>query len=273
MPTTTSPAASFIRVEKVQTNTAAALAEYVDFYKALQPTPPVTEEAEQQFLSQLSVKLDRSIVAQFQDLIGGLIQQEARRLAMPGSLDTDAQQVQLFLTEHPLPAGLAAHLPDEYRIYSLLLNVVKQFISREQPHTDSHVFGNSYKKQAKQAFAHCLVSGEKLGADVEWHHVLRDGRPPIPLTKIGHQRVDRSARERILGGDKVYEVLRKVKKGRNVSWKQLRNACEHSIASGKGNTAWRRDAQKALQDASLPHDDQAILDWLNEHGELLLTSH
>ena len=36
----------------------------------------------------------------------------------------------------------------------------------------------------------CLVTGEALGADSELHHPVRDGRPPVLLSKAGHDRIE-----------------------------------------------------------------------------------
>jgi hypothetical protein len=36
----------------------------------------------------------------------------------------------------------------------------------------------------------CLITGSALGQDSELHDPVRDGRPPIPLSKKGHASIE-----------------------------------------------------------------------------------
>ncbi len=38
----------------------------------------------------------------------------------------------------------------------------------------------------------CIVTGEELGERAELHHPMRDGRPPILLSKKGHDIIEQS---------------------------------------------------------------------------------
>lgn len=63
---------------------------------------------------------------------------------------------------------------------------------------------------------HCVITGKHLGlADVELHHPVRDGRPPIPLSKNGHDRIESTSRD---STDPIESALREIKRQGNRSW-------------------------------------------------------
>jgi hypothetical protein len=132
-------------------------------------------------LDALNRKLPRETFATTLDTIGALLLREAATLVSgPGP-------VREFLDSNPLPASLQGRLPDEFRAFCLLLNAVKQWVASEQAATDRYLLGGEARKECRAAASCCAVSGVGFkGATVELHHPVRDGRPPIPLTKAAH---------------------------------------------------------------------------------------
>jgi hypothetical protein len=147
------------------------LKEYANACEARAETDPVT----------LSRKVPREAFAETLDTVGELLLEKAAKLAAePGP-------VREFLDRYPVPGGFAEFLPDEFRVFCLSLNALKQWVSAEQAATDRYLLGGQARELCREAFDHCLVTGGHLGSDAELHHPIRDGRPPIPLSKKGHQ--------------------------------------------------------------------------------------
>ena len=136
--------------------------------------------AEQQ-LDTLNRKLPREAFARILDHVGALLLREAAALA------SQAGPVREFLDNNPLPAPLQGRLPDEFRAFCLALNALKQWVSAEQAAADRYLLGGTARAECRAAATHCLVTGAALEQDgIELHHPVRDGRPPIPLSKKAH---------------------------------------------------------------------------------------
>jgi hypothetical protein len=57
---------------------------------------------------------------------------------------------------------------------------------------------------------HCLVTGKPLEAkEVELHHPARDGRPPIPLSKVGHAEIESAIGNTANPIDKTLRALKR----------------------------------------------------------------
>ena len=83
-------------------------------------------------------------------------------------------------------------LPDDFRVFSLLLNALKQWVSAESQSTDRYLLGGTARATCREAVNKWIVTGEELGENSELHHPLRDGRPPILLSKKGHNLVEQN---------------------------------------------------------------------------------
>jgi hypothetical protein len=117
-------------------------------------------------------------------VVGGKLLEESEKLA-----NTDGP-VRKFLDDNPLPAPLAEMLPPQFRVFCLALNALKQWVSTQQARTDHHLLGGRARDLCKGATDRCLVTGDALGQDRQLHHPVRDGRPPIPLSKHGHSLIE-----------------------------------------------------------------------------------
>src|SRR5690606_33602033 len=85
------------------------------------------------------------------------------------------------------------------------------------------LLGGTARRQCRQMADHCLITGKHLElADVELHHPVRDGRPPIPLSKNGHDRIESTSRD---STDPIESALREIKRQGNRSWVMLRRGC------------------------------------------------
>ena len=183
-----------------------------------------------QGIEYLNAKIPREIFAPALDLVGELLQAQADQLLH------ENEDVQNFLRDNPLPPHMAEMLPDSFRVFALLLNSLKQWVSAESAATDRFLLGGTARQTCREAVTYCIVTGELLGDNAELHHPVRDGRPPILLSKKGHEIVERTAispersggvRNVSLTGeqDKLWQQLQTMRSQRNQSWAQLREGC------------------------------------------------
>ena len=177
---------------------------------------------EKQFLEnpeQLNQKISRDTFSSLLDEIGNLILQRSKEMA-------SSPEVKKYLKATPLPASLASLLPEEFRVFCLALNSLKQWVSAEQGATDRFLLGGTGRQRCKSVADHCLVTGETLDPKtLELHHPVRDGRPPIPLSKKGHELVEQQHSGVAADADPIRQALAEFKKKGNRSWVMLRRGC------------------------------------------------
>lgn len=77
-------------------------------------------ELAQQDPSALNRKVPREALAALLNEIGGLVLRGAAALA------ADTGTIRRFLDENPLPPSLRDRLPDDFRVFCLILNALKQ---------------------------------------------------------------------------------------------------------------------------------------------------
>jgi hypothetical protein len=228
---------------------AELLTQYGKVYQDLAQTNPAA----------LNRKLPRSALAESLDRIGAVILDEAHALAASNP------EVRRFLDENPLPEGMDALLPDDVRAFALLVNGLKQFLSTEQAAIDKYALGAGARSRCRKMLTHCPVTGEALSGSVELHHPVRDGRPPIPVSRNG-QRILEQQTAATEEEDAVGAMLREIKKP-NDTWPMLRRGC--LLLSGEapeggtsnGNAAAKSFARRALAKTELTVDD--LLGWLD----------
>ncbi len=159
------------------------LDDYLVFYQALARIDQAN----------LNKKAPREAFATVIDAIGEMLMQKSTDMAKGDVV------IQRFLEETPLPPDLAKLLPDEFRVFCLMLNALKQWVSAEQQATDRYLLGGTARDTLRKLTDECMVTGDKIGPDGELHHPVRDGRPPILLSKEGHSLIEgakRSKKER-----------------------------------------------------------------------------
>jgi hypothetical protein len=131
-------------------------------------------------------------------------------------------------------------LPDDFRVFSLLLNALKQWVSAESQSTDRYLLGGTSRATCKEAVDVCIVTGEGLGDRPELHHPLRDGRPPILISKEGHDLVEHGLQKlnfEDAGNESENEawfVIKELRAKRRQSWAQLREGCNSIISGSNG---------------------------------------
>jgi len=229
------------------------LARYFDHYQRL---------AEQQPAS-LNVKVSRDAYNDLLDQVGVLLLVASRDAAVGNGA------IRKFLDANPLPDGLKELLPDDFRAFCLVLNALKQWVSAEQAATDRYLLGGTARQLCRQAAAACVLTGQPLdGQTVELHHPVRDGRPPIPVSRAGHAQIEGQAQAS--GADPHLETLRRLKREGNRSWVQLRLGCQallaQPIASGspKVLASAKTFARKAADLTGLTHAQ--LIAWLDANG-------
>ena len=108
----------------------------------------------------------------------------------------------------------------------------------------------------------------RLGQDSELHHPVRDGRPPILLSKKGHALIEDQLAS--VGDDPIGRVLWALKRERNRSWLQLRRGCLDWLGqpvpwpSNASAAGARGFAKKAAIAAAVGYEQ--ILEWMDNKG-------
>lgn len=211
----------------------------------------------------LNRKVPREAFSELLDDIGTLLVQESARMA------TEAGPVAEFLDATPLPSSMEALLPRQFRAYCLAMNALKQWVSAEQAATDRYLFGGTARELCRSVTSTCIATGELLGSEIELHHPVRDGRPPLPLSKHGHQILEgqQSARSE----DPLEASLIALKREGNRSWVMLRRGCldllgkPQPVTSKAVASSSRTFARKAAEASKLSYVE--LLEWLDAKGK------
>jgi hypothetical protein len=223
---------------------------YSEYYRKLATTDQ----------SALNRKVPRDAFAALLDRIGKLLIDESEQLA------TSPGPVREFLDANPLPPTMTSLLPDEFRTFCLALNALKQWVGAEQSATDRYLLGGVARQACREATADCLATGEGLGPDAELHHPLRDGRPPILLSKTGHASIEGQLSS--ISDDPFERSVLSIRRERNASWAQLRRGClellgtPNSSATKASKANARAFARKVSLSTSTSYAE--ILAWLDQ---------
>ncbi len=232
------------------------MSEYINYYGHL---------INEQGLDILNVKIPRDVFAIILDEIGGVLNQKAIEMA------SEDGPVKEFLEANPLPLHMKELLPDDFRVFSLLLNALKQWVSAESQSTDRYLLGGTARATCRDAVNKCIVTGEELGENSELHHPLRDGRPPILLSKKGHNLVEQNNQTNSYANsdddsnNDVWNTVKQIRTKKNQSWAQLKEGC-NAILTGSNNyrPGAKSFANVVIRDTGLSASD--ILEMLENKG-------
>jgi hypothetical protein len=230
-----------------------ALAAYIEHYAGIARTTPAA----------LNQKLPKSTFEIVLGEVGGLLQTHAKAMA-----EKDGP-VKTFLERNPVPTCLGTELTPEIRAFCLILNALRQWSVGEQLAMDRLLLSGNVRKDLKELFTTCPVAPTDVDkAKVELHHPLRDGRPPVPLSKTGHDTVEGLLVPQ--DGDSDATLLVAFRRACGpISWKRLRvgvldllgNAPEEFAEGYRTNArAW---ARKATRETGV--DAAAILAFLDRY--------
>ncbi len=232
--------------EKVQ-----LMSEYINYYEDL---------IKEQGIDILNIKIPRDVFDNILNDIGVMLNKQAIKLA------NEDDTVKIFLRDNPLPPNMQGLLPDDFRVFALLLNSLKQWVSSESASTDRFLLGGTAKDTCKEAVDKCIVTGNELGEKPELHHLIRDGRPPILLSKKGHDLVEQNNQINNTDNtedDDVWNIIKQIRKDQNMSWVQLREGCNVLITgSMKYRPKAKSFANKVIKETALSATD--IIEKLNE---------
>ncbi len=233
----------------------ALLQDYTAFYRDLAARDP----------GALNRKPPDDAMAGALDRIGALIMEQARALA-----DSNPA-MRRFLDDNPLPDAMGAALPDEFRTFCLLLNGLKQWLAHEQAATDKFLLGSRARARLRRMGETCVVTGAPLTGDAELHHPVRDGRPPLPVSREGLRIVEQAAGalDTAEADDDVGVVLAALKKPKE-SWRMLRRGCLliQGLPAGDGTPAGNANA-KALARRAVSATElsaEGLVAWLDANG-------
>ncbi len=179
-------------------------------------------------------------------------------------------EVREFLDNNKLPDLMSKLLPDDFRVFCLLLNGLKQWLSAEQAATDRYLLGGTARERCRKMLSSCLVTGEPLTAAIDLHHPVRDGRPPVPLSREGHRTIEQQtaagAPSADTETDEIARGIAKVKKP-NQSWSMLRRGCRLMLGQPPGggtpatNASAKTLARQAIETTGRTAHD--LLDWMD----------
>ena len=223
------------------------LEEYFQFYREeFQKNPEI-----------INSKLPRNAFDDLLNDIGELILKHAEKAQSSNHVVIE------FLKSNPLPKHIADLLPEGYRTYCLALNALKQWLSAEQSATDRYMLGGTARKQIRDMGKKCLVTGESANnCKLELHHPVRDGRPPILISKKAHSEIEKSYN---IGdnSDEVMKIIYPIKRKGNRSWVMLKLGCE--LLLGIAETDKSKNVQSSSKTFARKASEQTNL----EYGELL----
>ena len=210
----------------------------------------------------LNRKVPRGAFREVLGRIGEIVINESRVLATSPGVIRD------FLDANPLPTTITPLLPDSFRVFCLMLNALKQWVVAEQSAADRYLLGGKARQLCREAVGTCVVTGAPTSSGVELHHAVRDGRPPIPLSKKGHAVLEGQTPR--TGDDAMEQALTELRRKKNRSWAHLRRGCLDllgrpepwdSKASAANARAFARSAAAAT---NASYAD--ILAWLESRG-------
>ena len=218
------------------------------------------EDAFKKAPESLNQKIPRDVFSNLLDEIGGLLVQRSKEMTVDDA-------VKQHLDATPLPPEVDDLLPSDFRVFCLALNALKQWESA----TDRYLLGGNGRQRCKDVATHCLVTGEQLDAKtLELHHPVRDGRPPIPLSKEGHELVERQHSEVGDESDLVWVALARLKKKGNRSWVMLRRGCllllDQSVPASPPSViaSSKTFARKAAKKTKLNYAE--LVEWLDQNS-------
>ena len=225
---------------------------YVEYYRRLIATDR----------SVLNQKVPRGAFADLLDRLGETLLTESAKLAEATG------PIRTFLDANPLPPAMAKSLPDDFRVFCLALNSLKQWVAAEQAATDRYLLGGAARELCREAVKTCLVTDSALGHDSEFHHPVRDGRPPILLSKKGHASIEGQLAS--VGDDPIGRALWELRREGHRSWAQLRRGCLDLLGHpvpwpSKASAAGARVFAKKAAEAAGVGCEQ-ILEWLDNKG-------
>lgn len=226
--------------------------DYLEFYREQYAKNPAT----------LNCKVPRNAFDDVINTIGSLLLEKTSELVKKSGTISD------FLNDNPLPPSMSSFLPPETRAFCLGLNALKQWVAAEQSAMDRFILGGTARKTCRETTSSCLVTGQPLDEkNLELHHPVRDGRPPLPLNKEGHKQIEgqRSSAD----GNTNREKLKKLKREGNRSWIMLRKGCLDLLDRDVNHTtknvgaSSKVFARKASQATGM--DYEQILEWLDQN--------
>jgi hypothetical protein len=216
------------------------LEEYIVHYKNL-----IAERG----LDALNVKIPRVVFEPVLDSIGKKLLDESFKCSGDGA-------VKQFLDDNPVPENMKELLPDNFRAYSLLLNALKQWVAAESAATDRFLLGGTARQTCRNAIDKCIVTDEILSTDAELHHPIRDGRPPILLSKKGHDLIEQNNQKSNNDDDsEIWNNVKLLKAEKHMSWVQLREGCMSKMLGTVCRPGAKSFANKVIKEIGLDADE------------------
>jgi hypothetical protein len=230
----------------------ALLDEYYQHYRKIAKENPAL----------LNQKLESSAFRELLQQVGELL------VSRSGELARRAGRIRDFLEQNAPPGRMRELLPDEFRAFCLALNALKVWVTAEQQAADRFLFGGNARDEFLEAAPSCLISGDVLGrGGTDLHHPVRDGRPPVPLTKRAHAHLEKQLPA--ASDDSVGGKLRALREQTGRSWINLRLGCKELLgervrhSTTKVGASSRSFARSAMRVTGL--SCQGILDWLDQN--------
>lgn len=131
-----------------------------------------------------------------------------------------------FLKENPWPPEFSdLCLTDQERARFVVMNALKVWVSKEMNYLDTLFTGGQFRKKlrAMAAGRKCPGCTDELSCEAEFHHTVRDGRPPLPVCKDCHRKLETKKRATHLIADESgrASVVKDIRRSTNASWSNL----------------------------------------------------
>ena len=134
---------------------------------------------------------------------------------------------------------------------------------------DGYLFGRNARQLFRSLVSHCMLTSDALDSTAELHHPVRDGRPPLLLSKKGHAELEGQTSD-VDASDPIAAILIPLRREKNLSWAHLRRGCldlsgqqSHSSSRAMKSSA-RSYARRASELTGLGYAE--ILAWMDKRG-------
>jgi hypothetical protein len=148
------------------------------------------------------------------------------------SLADPSSALQRFLEKNPWPQQLSdLTLSEEERASFIIMNALKVWVSKEQAYMDTLFTGGQFRKRLRS-----MAAGRKcpkcntplLKESTQFHHAVRDGRPPLPIGKDCHGILENQRKAVESTGTaeeaQVSGIVRTIRRKHRASWVNLLKA-------------------------------------------------
>jgi hypothetical protein len=213
------------------------LAAYLAYYADAAKTNP----------TELRRKIPRSVFQPLLDQIGEVVAGMAKEIADKNVPSEHGKKVRQFLVENPIPGEIGKHLTSEMRAYAVLIRALHQWVVSQSLAIDRWIIAGDARKTLRLSSPKCIVTGDSFGQNtIELHHPMRDGRPPLPVSRKGHQVAD----DVFAPEDELGKALVSTRRKCRRSWRLIWQGCLVELGEPVDFSEYGRNREKSAGTAA-----------------------